>query len=55
MDVWVEQEIEGCEFPDERLKKRFWKAARPTGKQDRRRTTDGMPGLGGDKGSLSVL
>lgn len=23
MDVWVEQEVEGCEFPDQRLKSRF--------------------------------
>jgi len=25
MDVWVEREIEGCEFPDQRLKTRFGK------------------------------
>lgn len=25
MEVWVEREIEGCEFPDERLKSRFGK------------------------------
>ena len=25
MDVWVERELAGCEFPDERLKKRFGK------------------------------
>ena len=25
MDVWVKREIEGCDFPDERLKKRFGK------------------------------
>jgi hypothetical protein len=44
MDVWVEKEIEGCEFPDERLKTRFGKllgqlgekigAALPTACQD---------------------
>jgi hypothetical protein len=25
MDVWVEQELEGCEFPDQRLNTRFGK------------------------------
>ena len=25
MDGWVEREIEGCEFPDQRLKTRFGK------------------------------
>ena len=25
MEVWVEREIEGCEFPDQRLKTRFGK------------------------------
>ncbi|REJ67202.1 MAG: hypothetical protein DWQ31_11960 [Planctomycetota bacterium] len=44
MEVWVEQEIEGCEFPDQRLKRRFGKllgqlgekigAALPTACQD---------------------
>lgn len=44
MDGWVEREIEGCEFPDERLKTRFGKllgqlgekigAALPTACQD---------------------
>ena len=33
MDVWVEREIEGCEFPDERLKTRFGKLLGQLGKK----------------------
>jgi hypothetical protein len=33
MDVWVERELQGCEFPDERLKTRMGKLLGELGKR----------------------
>ena len=55
MEGWVEREIEGCEFPDERLKTRFGKLLGQLGQEDRCGAAHSMPGLGGHQGGLSVL
>ena len=55
MEVWVEHELAGCEFPDQRLKLRLGKVLGKAGPEDWRHTPDGLSGLGGDQGRLSVL
>ena len=55
MDVWVERELEGCEFPDKRLKSRLGKVLGELGERIGADAPDRVPGLGRDQGCLSVL
>ena len=55
MDVWVEHELAGCEFPDQRLKLRLGKVLEQSWPEDWRNTPHGLSGLGSDEGRLSVL
>ena len=54
MDAWVERELAGCHFPDQRLKTRLGKLLGDLGATDRRRSGADWPspGLGRDQSRL---
>ena len=50
MDVWVEGELDGVEYPDRRLKSVPRQDPRRPGPEDRRHVAGGVPGSGRDQG-----
>ena len=55
MDAWVEREMGGGEFPDQRLKDAAGQDPRRPGAEDRRHAAGRLPGLGRDEGGLPLL
>ena len=52
---WIDQELAGCEFQDERLTKRFEKLFRQLSGGIGQSISMGLPGLDKHQGRLSVL
>ena len=52
---WIEEELAGCTFVDERLEKRFRKLFEQMSSRIRSEYPVGMPGLGEHEGCVPIL